>query len=56
MAYNTENCWVFALYPSSGVLESGKHIISETVSVFALRFGEEAPTLLGLLMIDVSSF
>jgi hypothetical protein len=38
MVYNTQNFWVFGLFPSSGTLENRKHDISETGSVSVLRF------------------
>jgi hypothetical protein len=37
MVYNTQNYWVFGLFPSSGVLENRKHDVSETESVSVLR-------------------
>jgi hypothetical protein len=33
MVYDTQNYWVFRLFPSSGILETRKHDISETGSV-----------------------
>jgi hypothetical protein len=33
----TENYWVFGLLPLSGILETRKHDVSETGSVFVLR-------------------
>jgi hypothetical protein len=30
MMYNTQIYWVFGLYPSSGILETRKHNVSET--------------------------
>jgi hypothetical protein len=33
MVYNTQNYWVFGLCPSSGILETRKHDVSETGSV-----------------------
>jgi hypothetical protein len=30
MAYNTHNYWIFGLHPSSGILETRKHNVSET--------------------------
>jgi hypothetical protein len=33
MVYNTENYWVFRLFPSSGILENRKQDVSETGSV-----------------------
>jgi hypothetical protein len=49
MMYNTQNYWVFGLCPSSGILETRKHSISETGSVSVLRWGGKTPTLLGPL-------
>jgi hypothetical protein len=37
MVYNAQNYWVLGLFPSSGILENGKHDISETGSVSVLR-------------------
>jgi hypothetical protein len=37
MVYNTQNYWLFGLCPSSGILESRKHNVSETGSVSVLR-------------------
>jgi hypothetical protein len=37
MVYNTQNYWVFGLCPSSGILETRKHNVSETGSVSVLR-------------------
>jgi hypothetical protein len=34
---NIQNCWVFGLFPSSGILETRKHDVSETSSVSVLR-------------------
>jgi hypothetical protein len=36
MEYNTQNYWVFGLCPSSGILETRKHNVSETGSVSVL--------------------
>jgi hypothetical protein len=45
MVYNTQNYWVFELFPSSGILENRKHDVSETGSVSVLRWrGEKTPT------------
>jgi hypothetical protein len=42
MVYNAQNYWVFGLFPSSGILETTKHDVSETGSVSVLRLrGEE---------------
>jgi hypothetical protein len=37
MMYNTQNYWVFGLFPSSGILENRKHDVLETGSVSVLR-------------------
>jgi hypothetical protein len=37
MAYNTNNYWVFGLCPSSGIVGTRKHDVSETGSVSVLR-------------------
>jgi hypothetical protein len=39
MVYNTQNYWVFGLFPSSGILGTRKHDVSETESVSVLRCG-----------------
>jgi hypothetical protein len=49
MVYNTQNYWIFGLCPSSGILETRKHNVSETGSVSVLRWREETPILLGPL-------
>jgi hypothetical protein len=33
MVYNTQNYWVFGLFPPSGILENIKHDVSESGSV-----------------------
>jgi hypothetical protein len=33
MVYNTQDYWVFWTFPSSGILETRKHDVSETGSV-----------------------
>jgi hypothetical protein len=33
MVYNTQNYWLFGLFPSSSILENRKHDASETASV-----------------------
>jgi hypothetical protein len=38
MVYHTQNYWVFGLFPSSGVLGTRKHDVSETGSVSVLRY------------------
>jgi hypothetical protein len=35
--YNTQNYWVFRLSPSSGILKTRKHNVSETESVSVFR-------------------
>jgi hypothetical protein len=42
-----QNYWVFGLFPSSGILENRKHDVSETRSVFVLKWGGKTPTQLG---------
>jgi hypothetical protein len=37
MVYNTQNQWDSVLCPSSGILNSGKHDVSETGFVSFLR-------------------
>jgi hypothetical protein len=50
MVYNTQNYWVFGLFPSSNVLGTRKHDLSETGSVSVLRCGgRKTSTLLGPL-------
>jgi hypothetical protein len=50
MVYNTENYWVFRLFPSTGILETRKQDVSETGSVSVLKWREEkTPTHLGPL-------
>jgi hypothetical protein len=44
MEYNTQNYWVFGLFPLSGVLENRKHGISETGCVSILNRGGKTPT------------
>jgi hypothetical protein len=48
MVYNIQNYWIFGHCPSSGILETRKHNVSENGSVSALRYGWGTPTLLGL--------
>jgi hypothetical protein len=43
MVHNTQNYWVFGLCPSSGILETRKHNISETGYVSVPIWGEETP-------------
>jgi hypothetical protein len=44
MVYNTQNYWVFGLCPSSGILETRKHNVSETGSVSVPRWGGREDT------------
>jgi hypothetical protein len=44
-----QNYWVFGLRPSSGILETTEHNISETRSASVLRLEGETSTLLGPL-------
>jgi hypothetical protein len=37
----TQNYWVFGLFPSSGILENRKHDVSETGTLSVLRRGKE---------------
>jgi hypothetical protein len=39
MVYNTQSYWIFRLCPSSGILETREHNVSETGSVSILRLG-----------------
>jgi hypothetical protein len=39
MVYNTQNYWVFGLCPSSSILKTRKHNVSETPSASILRWG-----------------
>jgi hypothetical protein len=39
MVYHTQNYLVFGLFPSSGILGTRKHDVSETGSVSVLRCG-----------------
>jgi hypothetical protein len=48
MVYNTQNYWVFELYPLSDILETRKHIL-ETGPVSVLRWRGKTPTQLGHL-------
>jgi hypothetical protein len=45
----TKSHWVFGLCPSSSILGSTKHDVSETASVSVLRCGGKTPTQLGPL-------
>jgi hypothetical protein len=44
MVYHTQNYWFFGLFPTSGILRSIKHDVSETGSVSVLRCGRKTPT------------
>jgi hypothetical protein len=33
MVYNTQNYWVFGLFPSSGIIETRKHDVSFSIPV-----------------------
>jgi hypothetical protein len=37
MVYNTQNYWIFGLFPSSGTLENRKHDVPEIGSFSVLR-------------------
>jgi hypothetical protein len=39
MVYRTQNYCVFGFFPSSGILGTTKHDVSETGYVFVFRFG-----------------
>jgi hypothetical protein len=39
MVYNTQNYWVLGLCPSSVILETRKHSVSESGSVSVLKLG-----------------
>jgi hypothetical protein len=47
LALNPQNYWGFGLFPSSGILGTRKHDVSETASVSVLRFGGKTHTQLG---------
>jgi hypothetical protein len=51
--YNgSQNYWIFGLFPSFGILETGKHEVSETGSVSVPssgEVGEKTPAQLGPL-------
>jgi hypothetical protein len=49
MVYDTQNYWVFGLFPSSRIVENRKHDVSETGSVSVFRWGWKTPTQLGTL-------
>jgi hypothetical protein len=44
MVYHIQSYWDFGLFPSSGLLGTRKHEVSETGSVSFLRCGGETPT------------
>jgi hypothetical protein len=46
MVYNTQNYWVLGLCPSSGIMKTREHDVSETGSVSVLS-GGGTPTLFG---------
>jgi hypothetical protein len=37
MVYKTQNYWLIGLFPTSGILETREHDVSEIGSVFLLR-------------------
>jgi hypothetical protein len=39
MVYNSQNYWGFVLCPSSGILETRKHNVSDTGYLSVLRLG-----------------
>jgi hypothetical protein len=41
MVFNTQNYWLFGLCPSSGILETRKHNVSESGSVPSAGEGKE---------------
>jgi hypothetical protein len=45
--YYSQNYWISGLCPSSGILKTKKHNVSETGSVSVLRGEGKTPTLLG---------
>jgi hypothetical protein len=45
MVCYTQNYWVFGLRPSSGILKSRYHIVSETASVSVFRCAGRLPLL-----------
>jgi hypothetical protein len=47
MVYHKQNYGVFGLFPSSGILGTRKHDVSETESVSVLRCGGKTPTQFG---------
>jgi hypothetical protein len=49
MVNNTENYWAYGLCSSSGILNTRKHNVSETICFRPHLMGWETPTLLGPL-------
>jgi hypothetical protein len=49
MVYNTQNYWVFGLFPSSCILEIREHSVSETICFHPQVRRGKIPTLLGPL-------
>jgi hypothetical protein len=49
MVHDAQNYWVSKLCPSSGILKTKKHDVSETASVFVLRPGEGDTSSVGSL-------
>jgi hypothetical protein len=49
MKYNTQNYWVFGLCPWFGILETRKHNVSETGSIFLPQVREGDPYSIGSL-------
>jgi hypothetical protein len=47
--YDTKDYWIFRLFPSSGILGTRKHDVSETGSVWSSGVGGNTPCQLGLL-------
>jgi hypothetical protein len=53
MVYNTQNYWVFGLYPSSGTLKTREHNVSELDLFPSSGTGGETRTLLGSLVFRI---
>jgi hypothetical protein len=49
MVCNTQNYWVYGLFPSSGILETREHNVSKTGTVCPQVRGGKTPTQLGPL-------
>jgi hypothetical protein len=49
MVYNTENYWVFGLFPSSGILENTKETTFRKQDLFPSSGGGKTPTQVGPL-------